>query len=146
MNKEKQMVLDMLAQGRINTDEAARLLESLEETDSGNFRSADGEGRQHLRNNGRGKKLRVQVKGYSEEGKKMDVNVGVPLAVARYVDNFIASCLPEAAHIELIKQGINLRDLNISQLADTLEDIDEDIVNAEINQDKMDLKVRVYVE
>ena len=144
MNKEKQTVLDMLAQGRINTDEAARLLESLDEADDRNFLSDGGERRSRSRH--KGKKLRVQVKGYTEEGKKMDVNVGVPLAVARYVDNLIASCLPEAAHIELIKQGINLRDLNISQLADTLEDIDEDIVNANINQDKMDLKVRVYVE
>ena len=146
MNKEKQTVLDMLAQGRINTDEAARLLENLEETDGGNFRSADRDERHHLRNKGKGKKLRVQVKGYNEEGKKMNVNVGVPLALARYVDKLIASCLPEVANRELIKQGINLRDLNISQLADTLEDIDEDIVNADINQDKMDLKVRVYVE
>jgi len=144
MNTEKQTILDMLAQGRINTDEAARLLESLDEADDRNFRSDSGEGRPHTRH--KGKKLRVQVKGHTEEGKKMDVNVGVPLALARYVDNLIASCLPEAVHSELVKQGINLRNLNISKLADTLEDIEEDIVNADLNQDKMDIRVRVYVE
>ena len=146
MNKEKQTVLDMLAQGRINADEAARLLESLEDTEGGNFRPADREERQQLRNKGKGKKLRVQAKGYTEEGKKMNINVGVPLVLARYVDNLITSCLPDAAHSELIKQGINLRDLNIGQLADTLENLDEDIVNADLNQGDMDLKVRVYVE
>jgi len=144
MNTEKKTVLDMLAQGRINAEEAARLLESLEEPDGMNSPPADNEARQNMRN--KGKKLRVQVKGYAEDGKKRDVNVGVPLALARYVDDLIASCLPEAANRELMKQGINLRQINIGQLADTLENLDEDIVNADLAQGDMDLKVRVYVE
>ena len=144
MNTEKKTVLDMLAQGRINADEAARLLESLDEPDGRNSPPADDEARQNMRN--KGKKLRVQVKGFTEDGKKRDVYVGVPLALARYVDDLIASCLPEAANRELIKQGINLRQINIGQLADTLENLDEDIVNADLAQGDMDLKVRVYVE
>jgi len=144
MNVEKQKILDMLAEGKISAEEAGKLLECLETPEVADVRLASEE----TRPNGRlsGKKLRVEVKGFMDDGKKMDVNVSVPLVLARYVDNLIASCLPQAAHEELAKQGINLRQLNIGQLVDALEDLDEDIVNADIKQDEMDLKVRVYVE
>ena len=144
MSSEKQKILDMLAEGKISADEAGKLLECLEPPGVMDVQLASEEPRP----NGRltGKKLRVEVKGYAEDGKKMDVNVSVPLVLARYVDNLIASCLPQAAHEELAKQGINLRQINIGQLVDALEDLDEDIVNADVKQDEMDLKVRVYVE
>jgi len=143
MNTEKQKVLDLLAQGQISAEEAARLLECLDEPEAG-MTPAAREARSPSRL--QGKKLRVQAKGNTEDNKKMDVNVSVPLVLARYVDDLIASCLPEAANQELMKQGINLRQLNISQLVEALENLDEDIVNADIKQDDMDLKVRVYVE
>ena len=146
MNTEKQKILDMLAQGQINADEAARLLECLEEAPAAGRAAQPVSGEPRPQGRLSGKKLRVEVKGDMEEGKKMDVNVSVPLALARYVDNLIASCLPDAANQELMKQGINLRQINIGQLAEALEDLDEDIVNADIKQDEMDLKVRVYVE
>ncbi|MCL1816321.1 MAG: hypothetical protein FWG43_01790 [Clostridiales bacterium] len=153
MNDEKQKVLDMLGQGQINADEAARLLECLD-IPSAQEEQAAGEGTQLISREGTrsannrltGKKLRVEVKGHVEKDKKMDINVSVPLVLARYVDDLLASCLPEAANRELMAQGINLRQLNISQLVDALESLDEDIVNADINQDDMKLKVRVYVE
>jgi len=144
MTTEKQKILDMLEQGKVSADEAARLLECLEEPGDKDARPASEEPRRNERLTG--KKLRVDVKGFAEDGKKMDVNVSVPLVLARYVDNLLVSCLPEAAHEELSKQGINLRQINIGQLVDALEDLDEDIVNADIKQDEMDLKVRVYVE
>ena len=134
----------MLSQGQISAEEAARLLECLDEPEAGREMQPFEGPRSQARLTG--KKLRVEVKGYMEDGKKMDVNVSVPLVLARYVDNLIASCLPDAAYQELMKQGINLRQINISQLVDALENLDEDIVNADIKQDEMDLKVRVYVE
>lgn len=144
MNTERQRVLEMLSAGQINAEEAAKLLECLEEPEGGENRAATrqrpGAGRLQ------GKKLRVQAKGHDEHGKKMDINVSVPLVLARYVDDIIASCLPEAANRELMAQGINLRQLNISQIVESLESLDEDIVNADINHDEMDFKVRVYVE
>lgn len=142
MNAEKQKVLEMLSQGQINAEEAARLLECLEEP---NGRAA-AVGVIGSNERFKGKKLRVKVNGEMEEDKKMDVNVSVPLALAGYVDDLISSCLPEAANRELMAQGINLRQLNIGRLVETLENLEEDIVNADIDQDKMDIKVRVYVE
>ena len=149
MNTEKQKVLDMLAQGQINAEEAAGLLSCLEEPeDKGAWRPA-AVGVIGSSERLKGKKLRVQVNGYTKEKndtQKIDVNVSVPLVLARYVDNLIASCLPEAANRELLAQGINLRQLNIGQLIDALENLDEDIVNADIKQEGTDLTVRVYVE
>ncbi|MCL1974594.1 MAG: hypothetical protein FWG61_00360 [Firmicutes bacterium] len=144
MNTEKQKVLDLLSQGQITPEEAAKLLDCLDEPENDESFQTNMEKRGNIRL--QGKKLRVQVKGFTEKDKKMDVNVSVPLVLARYVDDLIASCLPEAANRELIAQGINLRQLNISQLVDALESLDEDIVNADIRQEDMDLKVRVYVE
>ena len=144
MNAEKQQVLDMLSQGKINAEEAARLLEYLEEPSDKESIPANEAPRSKARL--RGKKLRVLVKGNTQEDKKMDVNVSVPLVLAGYVDDLILACLPEAANRELMAQGINLRQLNLGRLVETLESLDEDIVNADINQDDIDLKVRVYVE
>jgi len=144
MNTERQKVLDMLSQGQINAEEAARLLESLDEPEGGANRATGEIKRSDARL--QGKKLRVQVNGFMENDKKIDVNVSVPLLLARYVDNLIVSCLPEEANRELMAQGINLRQLNIGQLVDALENLDEDIVNADINQNDMSLTVRVYVE
>ena len=144
MDTERQKVLDMLSKGQISAEEAARLLESLEEAAGGGLRAIGEATRSDARF--KGKKLRVKVNGYMERDKKVNVNVSVPLTLASYVDNLIASCLPEAANRELMDQGINLRQLNIGQLVDALENLDEDIVNADIDQDDMSLTVRVYVE
>ena len=149
MNTEKQKVLELLAQGQINAEEAAKLLECLEEPEAKDSKQPAAVGVIGVNEQLKGKKLRVQVNGYTKEKndtQKIDVNVSVPLVLARYVDNLIASCLPEAANRELLAQGINLRQLNIGQLIDALENLDEDIINADIKQDGTDLTVRVYVE
>jgi hypothetical protein len=142
---DKQQVLEMLATGKISADEAARLLESLEDAHSRSA-AAESERRQHDAVRMQGKKLRVEVNGFVEVNKKINVNVSIPLILARHVDNLLANCMPDEAHTELIKQGIDLRKLNISQIVDTFEDLEEDIVNADIDHDDACLKVRVYVE
>lgn len=141
---DKQQILEMMANGKISAEEASRLLESLEDSES--LPVAVETGRQYDAARMRGKKLRVEVDGFVEGNKKINVNVSIPLVLARYVDNLLANCMPNEAHAELAKQGIDLRKLNISQIVDTFEDLEEDIVNADIDQDDTCLKVRVYVE
>lgn len=145
MNEEKLKVLEMLAQGTINAEEAARLLDCLEEN-SEKERTAEDRRRKDTARRMEGKKLRVEVLGDTKEAKKMNVNVSIPLVLARYADNIIANCVPQAANEELAKQGISLRDLNIGQIVDTFETLEEDIVNADIEEDGAAMKVRVYVE
>lgn len=140
MNSEKEKILDMVEKGTIGADDAARLLECLGENEvKQNERVHESAVRM------KGKKLRVLVSGIAE-GNKINVNVSVPLVLARYADNIIANCVPAAATSELQSKGIDLRGLNISAIVDTFEELDEDIVNVDVNEENTDLKVRVYVE
>ena len=142
---EQQKVLDMLEKGRITPDEAARLLDCLGQSDP----QEPGEKGEHIQADAKrmqGKKLRVEVKGDTEEMKKVNVNVSVPLILARYADNIIANCVPDEATKELKAKGIDLRSLNIGAIVDTFETLEEDIVCADIDQEDTQLKVRVYVE
>lgn len=145
MNSEQQKVLDMLEKGTINAEEATRLLDCLEENNEKERTAESGRVQQNAKRM-KGKKLRVEVNGSTEESKEIHVNVSVPLVLARYADNIIANCVPASANDELSKQGIDLRHLNISQIVDTFEDLDEDIVNVDLDQDETCMKVRVYVQ
>lgn len=144
MHEEKKKVLDILAQGNITAEEAARLLDCLDEETISAPR-AEAVHQQGNNANLRGKKLRVKVDGVAE-GNKVDVNVSVPLVLARYADHIIASCVPADVNKDLASKGIDLRQLNIGQIVDTIESLDEDIVNVDVEQDDTDIKVRVYVE
>lgn len=140
MNSEKQKILDMVEKGAINGTDAARLLEALGETEEKqNERVHESAVRM------KGKKLRVVVNG-TADGNKINVNVSVPLVLARYADNILANCVPASVDGELKKNGFDLRGLNISGIVDTFEELDEDIVNVDVCEENTDMKVRVYVE
>ncbi len=142
MNKDKQKILDMIDQGTVSAADGARLLECLGQTEE-----KESERAQETARRMKGKKLRIEVSGISE-GSKMNVNVRVPLVLARYADNIVANFLPSSATEGLEKEGIDLRGLNISAIVDVFEELEEDIVNVEIRQEEenTDMRVRIYVE
>ncbi len=142
MNKDKQKILDMIDQGTVSAADGARLLECLGQTEE-----KESERAQETARRMKGKKLRIEVSGISE-GSKMNVNVRVPLVLARYADNIVANFLPSSAAEGLEKEGIDLRGLNISAIVDVFEELEEDIVNVEIRQEEenTDMRVRIYVE
>lgn len=144
-NDEREKVLEMLSQGQISSEEAARLLDCLSDGEEKQRKSESTQMHSDAQRM-KGKKLRVDVNGFTEGDKKVNVNVSVPLVLARYADNIIANCMPESANKGLKEKGIDLRELNISKIIDTFEDLDEDIVNADIDQDDTKMKVRVYVD
>lgn len=108
MNNEKQKILDMLEKGTITPADAAKLLECLGESQ----REETALVRQSAQRM-KGKKLRVQVEGSTEESEDLHVNVSVPLVLARYADNFLSTCLPASAAEGMKAQGIDLRQLNL---------------------------------
>lgn len=142
MNKDKQKILDMIDQGTISAADGARLLECLGETEEKETERA-----QKTAQRMKGKKLRVTVNGM-QEGKRINVNVSVPLVLARYADSILTNVVPASATKGLEEQGIDLRGLNISGLVDVFEELEEDIVNVDINEEEngTDMKVRIYVE
>lgn len=142
MNADKQKILDMINEGTVSAADGARLLECLSDTEKEEQLQVQETARRM-----KGRKLRIQVNGIAE-GNKMNVNVSVPLVLAKYADNIIQTCVPKSAMDGIQKEGFDLRSLNISAIVDAFEDIDEDIVNVEIDQpeENTDMKVRVYVE
>jgi hypothetical protein len=145
MANEKEKIIAMLEEGKINADDAAKLLYALGEPQPGKPQ-AESYGSAVNNPDLKGKKLRVKVEGTEAETGDIRVNVAVPLALAKLADGIITNVVPKEANKHLKDQGIDLSSLNLGEIIDTLTDIDEDIVNIDINSDGEPMKVRVYVE
>jgi hypothetical protein len=87
---EKMKILEMLQEGKINTEEAATLLDALEE-DNGQKTSSSP-----------GKVLKIKVS--DKQSGAVKVNMGLPLGFARFLKDLIPAS--ERARIE--SQGVDL--------------------------------------
>ncbi len=147
MTSEKEKIIAMLEEGKINAEDAAKLLTALGEAPATAAQSSGGYDAQ--KQNMKGKKLRVTVEGISEEEREtqdIHVNVAVPLVLAKLADGIVSNVVPKEANAQLKEQGIDLSSLKLGEIVDALTDIDEDIVNVDIVSDGNPMKVRVYVE
>ncbi len=155
MNENRKQILEMLAAGKLTTDEAERLLTALETepaNNSNDFPSMVG----NLKNahaNMRAKYLRVLVEAdESMTGMKgpTTVNVRVPMQLLR-AGVRLAALIPQQAHDQLDKalnqHGVPLtlsqiKPENLEELIDHLEDLTVDVEGKEGNT----TKVRVFCE
>ena len=137
MNAEKQRILEMLQEGKINAAEATQLLDALESKPSGGSSSGGKEKR----------KLRVKVDGKAE-GNKIKVDVAVPLALGKMIDGILENSIPTVARDAMNEQGFDISNIRIGELLEAMGDSDEDMVNVAIenDDDDIDMKVRVHVE
>ena len=145
MNDSQRKILEMLADKKITVDEAARLLNAVDQPAPAEGCAA--EGAQAAA--GKPKYLRVQVEPNAEEGSTSTerVNVRVPLGVIRAGMKLTALIPPQAAgkvNEALGEKGINLdlRNLkpeDLDQLLQELCDLEVDVHNGKE-------KVHVYVE
>jgi len=87
---EKMKILEMLQEGKINTEEAATLLDALEEDNGRETSSAPG------------KVLKIKVS--DKQSGAVKVNMGLPLGFARFLKDLIPAS--ERARIE--SQGVDL--------------------------------------
>ena len=142
MNNDRRSVLQMLADGKINADEAERLLGAMERTAT----PPPGESRPALGHNTTPKYLRVTVDAL-EHGSPTKVNVRVPMALLR-AGVRLTSLIPPAArdevNRELAKNGVpfdiaQLKPENLDELISHLDDLTVDV-------DSSDAKVRVFCE
>ena len=158
MNEHRRQILDMLAAGKINADEAERLLAAIE-TDSavpvGDFTGTvgGGNGSKGAAVKTRAKYLRVLVEAdESMTGIKgsTTVNVRVPLQLLR-AGVRLASLIPVQAHQQLdeafMRHGVPLtlsqiKPENLEELVDHLEDLTVDVEGNEGHT----VKVRVFSE
>jgi hypothetical protein len=142
MNNDRRSVLQMLADGKINADEAERLLGALDRTDA----PAAGAAPPPPRGNLAPKYLRVTVDA-DVHGDNTKVNIRVPMALLR-AGVRLSSLIPPAArdqvNEELAKNGVpfdigQLKPENLEELISHLDDFSVDV-------DSTDAKVRIYCE
>jgi SHOCT-like domain len=140
MNEQRKDILDMLAEGKITTEEAEQLIAALERDQPPAASSLD------ARPKGKAKYLRVVVDAL-ENGEPVRVNVRVPLQLLRAGVRLAALIPAQAlgqANAELNKSGVpfDLTQLKPEQLEALVEHLDEMTVEV----DQPDAKVRVFCE
>ena len=144
MNNDRRSVLQMLADGKINADEAERLLGAMEGAGPAprplEGSAATGSNRPPP------KYLRVSVDATDDDGPTK-VNIRVPMALLR-AGVRLTSLIPPAArdqvNAQLSKNGVpfdigQLKPENLEELISHLDDFSVDV-------DAQDAKVRIYCE
>ena len=138
MTENTRQVLEMLAEGKITTDEADRLISALREQPSAPGAVATKKPRY----------LRVIVDASDGTQGPVKVNIRVPLMLLR-AGVRLASVIPPQAQEKvnrvLREQGVDLdistiKPENIEELIDGLQDLTVDI------EERDDVKVKVFVE
>jgi hypothetical protein len=141
MTNDRRAVLQMLAEGKINAEEAERLLSALDRNGASAPTATAVAG-----HNAAPKYLRVTVDAL-EDTKPVKVNVRVPMALLR-AGVRLTSLIPPAArdqvNAELAKNGVPF---DIGQLKpENLEDLIAHLDDFTVDVDAQDAKVRVYCE
>jgi hypothetical protein len=146
MNEKQKKILEMLAEKKISTDEAYRLLNAIEGEEGGKEKAkveAD-TGVKH-------KYLRVTVtpgEGHADHDRPERVNVRIPMSLVRAGIKLTALVPPDAldkANSALKEKGINFDVRNIKP--EDLEELIEAIGDMEIDvEGSRGEKVKVFVE
>jgi hypothetical protein len=141
MNDDRRQILQMLADGKINADEAERLIAALEKGPGGYAPAPLSNGAS------KGKYLRVCVDTVEPDEGPTKVNIRVPMQLLR-AGVRLSSLIPAEARAEvnaaMHRQGIpfdinQLKPENLEELVDQLNDFTVDV-------DQEKTKVRIYVE
>ena len=146
MSDGRRQVLEMLAQGKVNADQAERLIAALEKDDAVSGSAVATEARPVTRF----KYLRVLVDGV-EDGGPVKVNVRVPLQLLR-AGVKLASLIPPRAQDsvnEALRRegiGLDLAQIKPENLEEVVDSIGELTVDVDVNDHTDQMKVRVFCE
>lgn len=141
MNEQRRQILQMLAEGKITSDEAERLIDALEREEPESPPGAA------PRPKSRPKYLRVVVEDTSSGDGPSRINIRVPLQLLRAGVRLTSLIPPQAltkVNAELSKSGvpIDLTELKPQQLEELIDQLDD--VTVDIND--QDSKVQVFCE
>lgn len=140
MNQEMNKVLQLLEDGKINSAEAMELLNTLESSREDNQPIK-------TKSNGKDRSLRVRV-----DSNKTKVNVNIPLNLIRVASQIAGlgmQWIPDEAHEQMKKQGIDLTKIDFNELMQLIDQglSDGRLVDVEAEDEKDGkTKVEVYVE
>lgn len=143
MSTERRKVLDLLAKGKINVDEAERLLSALsgDESGEGERSGASSGGKSAMP-----RFLRIKVEPGGKGGKSERVNIRVPLRLVRAGLKW-ASFIPKEAQ-DKVNESLRKRGIEKDFTKMTQEDIDEliGILNEFTVDVEGDENVRIFCE
>jgi hypothetical protein len=150
MTENKKRVLEMLAQNKISTDEAYRLLSALESEGS----AVEGTPKAGTATRMKSRYLRICVvpgPEHEHDGKVERVNVRVPMALIRSGMKFTSLLPPEARDKvtgALHEKGIdfdmrNLKPEDMDELLEALSDLEVDVMGSDGETVKT---VKIFVE
>ncbi|TYB31356.1 MAG: DUF2089 domain-containing protein [Candidatus Mcinerneyibacterium aminivorans] len=132
--EERKRILNMLSEGKISVEEAEKLLKAVKK--GGNNAKKTNTKSSSLSKKSKNIKGKLRIVVNTEDGD--NVNIAIPLKLAIMVKSMI----PKEAKRELDNEGIDLNKI-INNLNDSMDDIDEDLVQVEsANGDK----VRIYID
>ncbi len=135
VQEERKKVLDMLAAGQINVDQASELLRAL-----GDGPSAASVAPPPPTRTGTARLLRISIDANDDgDGERAKIRVNVPLGLAKFASRF----LPAEARTELEAQGIDLSEL-ISALS--TETPEGRLVDIDVDDDGGGKKAKIVVE
>ena len=145
MSENRRQVLEMLATGKITSEEAERLIAALEKEPQTSSSSGDSEPRSKTRP----KFMRVIVEDDKKDtnGKSMKVNVRIPLQLLR-AGVKLASIIPSSAQgkvqIAMGKHAIDLGQFKPENVDELIDHLSEMTIDMDEKSGKE--KVRVYCE
>ena len=135
-------ILNMLAEGKISADEAASLLDSLE-----NDMNAEPEIVLKDKRGRKPNKLKIEFSS-DNSPQKTNGSVNIPISLIKILGPIAKNAIPNEAKNELEKQGIDIMAIlqDLDNLMRAFEESEEDIVNVNSGDGVNSTKVRVYFE
>ena len=147
MSNERKQILNMLAEGKINADEAERLLAALDESKSEKQNEETVSDEKPVGKKKEPKYLKIQVQGGKHGHDGENVNIKIPLMLIK-TGVKLGSLVPDHAKDRISKKledkgiNINVSDLDsesVMELVKSLNDMSIDIQDG-------DEKVKIYCE
>jgi len=143
MTEERRQILEMLAAGKINADEADRLLGALQGEQPASATTT-------TRDKASPKFLRVIIDSTNDrKNSPVHINVRVPVALLRAgvrLASFIPTNAQERVNEELHRNGVSfdisqIKPENLNELIDQLQD-----VSIDIDSKQEDVKIKIFAE
>ena len=130
MNQKRRQILDMLSEKTITVEDAAKLMDKLNDRQTTTLVPANGNGKQP-------RYLRVEVHDDND-----NVSIQIPMALMR-AGIKLGAMLPDSANQDLANKGIDLNQLTEMEIDELIAALAEFKVNVERNNDE---KVRIFCE
>mgnify|MGYP001311515396 FL=1 len=130
MNQKRRQILDMLSEKTITVEDAAKLMDKLNDRQTTTLVPANGNGKQP-------RYLRVEVHDDND-----NVSIQIPMALMR-AGIKLGAMLPDSANQDLANKGIDINQLTEMEIDELIAALAEFKVNVESNNDE---KVRIFCE